>query len=313
MKIASAGSLNLSLFFIRDYSLSFAVHVGTACCALSFVMALISARIKRNVLKRDRSKIYVEEIEASSNTLNEPQCQRKGKVVPLNDTISSEKTPVDDQVNVKDLCTLNQTYWILFSISVTLYGSIFPFLNISQELFQSKWFPNNPEYAALAMSIPDIVAVFAVPLFGLLLDNYGHQSEMMPAAAAFVAVSHILTGFTDTSPFITMTIIGFGYSLFASSLWSSVPLLVGTHQIGTAYGILFCGLNLSLSLFPIAISLIQGKVSQGDYFLIQIFFIVLSGISFLFGVGLCTTMTYKNQLNNSLSKQQSNFDFTVEN
>ncbi len=51
-------------------------------------------------------------------------------------------------------------------------------------------------------------------------------------------------------PSISIFIIGLGYSLIATALWATVPIVIHKNYQGTAFGILSYIQNFGLMLFP---------------------------------------------------------------
>jgi len=50
-----------------------------------------------------------------------------------------------------------------------------------------------------------------------------------------------------------MIMMGFAYSIYAGALWSSVPYVVKTNTIGTAFGLCTAIQNIGLTILPFAI------------------------------------------------------------
>ena len=55
-------------------------------------------------------------------------------------------------------------------------------------------------------------------------------------AAAIQIVVYMIFAFTVWNPAVGMTLLGISYSIGASSIWGSIPLVVPKGAVGTANG-----------------------------------------------------------------------------
>ncbi|KAG0376173.1 hypothetical protein BGX24_008166 [Mortierella sp. AD032] len=187
----------------------------------------------------------------------------------------------DDQMLYSEILTLQPTFWILSLICISLYGAVVPFIHISSDFLQKKWYMKDPTKAGAVMSIPDIVSSVGSPLCGYLVDRFGHRARYIPLSAILLMWTHAQLGFTFITPVIGMFILGLAYSLFASVLWPCIPFLVKDHQLGTAYGLVTIALNISLTFFPMIVASILGK---GSYLHVEGLFITLAFIGLLLSI-----------------------------
>ncbi|KAG0053232.1 hypothetical protein BGZ83_001470 [Gryganskiella cystojenkinii] len=187
----------------------------------------------------------------------------------------------DDQMLYSEVFTLQTNFWILCLCCISLYGAVVPFIHISSDFLQRKWYMKNPTRAGAVMSIPDVVSSVGSPICGFLVDKFGHRARYIPLSAIFLIWAHAQLGFTMITPVIAMVVLGFAYSLFASVLWPCIPFLVKDHQLGTAYGLVTIALNISLTVFPMMVASILAK-TRGSYPIVEGLFITLAAV----GLGL---------------------------
>ncbi|KAF9133851.1 hypothetical protein BGW39_008762 [Mortierella sp. 14UC] len=187
----------------------------------------------------------------------------------------------DDQMLYSEIFTLQPTFWILSLICISLYGAVVPFIHISSDFLQKKWYMKNPKRAGAVMSIPDIVSSIGSPLCGYLVDRFGHRARYIPLSAILLIWTHAQLGLTYITPVIGMFILGLAYSLFASVLWPCIPFLVKDHQLGTAYGLVTIALNISLTFFPMVVASI---LSKGSYLHVEGLFITLAFIGLFLSI-----------------------------
>jgi len=123
------------------------------------------------------------------------------------------------------------------------------------------------------------------PLCGYLVDRFGHRARYIPVSALLLMWAHTQLGFTQLNPVLAMLVLGLAYSLFASALWPCIPFLVEDHQLGTAYGLVTIALNISLTVFPMAVAAIL-HLTDGSYQWVEGLFITLAGIGFILSIVL---------------------------
>ena len=90
-----------------------------------------------------------------------------------------------------------------------------------------------------------LISAFASPVLGFAIDKIGRNVAFVLTAVLMTLLSHILLAVTQINPYVSITMMGFGYSLLASALWPMVALIVPLHRQGTAFGkLLLISVNL---------------------------------------------------------------------
>ncbi|KAI8601480.1 major facilitator superfamily domain-containing protein [Dissophora ornata] len=189
----------------------------------------------------------------------------------------------DDQMVYTEIFTLQPNFWILCLCCISLYGAVVPFIHVSSDFLQKKWYMKNPTKAGAVMSIPDIVSSVGSPLCGYLVDRFGHRARYIPFSAILLIWAHTQLGFTFVTPIAAMFVLGLAYSLFASVLWPCIPFLVKDHQLGTAYGLVTIALNISLTFFPMIVATILHD-TDGSYVHVEGLFIGLAAIGMVLSI-----------------------------
>lgn len=127
-----------------------------------------------------------------------------------------------------------------------------------------------PEEANTVNSMIYLVAAFASPVFGYVVDRTGRNVMWVFGSIAITILAHSLLAFTFLSPYYGTIIMGFAYSMLASSLWPLVALIIPEYQLGTAYGICQSVQNLGLAV----VSMFAGVIiDRGGYLMLELFFI----------------------------------------
>ena len=116
-----------------------------------------------------------------------------------------------------------------------------------------------------------LLAVGITPILGKYVDNKGKAASMLMLGSILLIVCHLTFAFVlpqfKGSPlggvvlaFSTILVLGASFSLVPASLWPSVPKLVDSKVIGSAYALIFWIQNIGLWLFPLLI----GKILKAS-------------------------------------------------
>lgn len=151
-----------------------------------------------------------------------------------------------------DLVRFDRSYWYIVGLCVTFYSVIFPF----RSTFAIEYFQNaqglSLEQAGQMNGHVFLAAIFATPLFGLIVDRLGRRSiAMFFGSLLLLAVFPILL-YTDWDLWVSTVMIGIAFSLVPAVLWASVPYLVDSHRLGTALGLMTMLQNVGLTVVNVA-------------------------------------------------------------
>ena len=119
-----------------------------------------------------------------------------------------------------------------------------------------------------------LLAVGITPILGKYVDHKGKAASMLVLGSVLLIVCHLTFAFVlpmfkgneiggVALAFVTILILGASFSLVPVSLWPSVPKLVDSKIIGSAYALIFWIQNIGLWLFPLLIGKIL-KASNPD-------------------------------------------------
>ncbi|ORZ32213.1 hypothetical protein BCR44DRAFT_1515571 [Catenaria anguillulae PL171] len=154
----------------------------------------------------------------------------------------------------KSILQLGASFWIVCLLAILLYGSVMPFINITQTclshhpVIQSKWYPGDLQTAGALMSLPDLLCAILTPLFGLIADKLGGQpTRLLPLSGVLLAIAHSLLFFTSLPPAPSLVLLGIGTATFLATLWPTVSMLVPDALLGTAIGAVQVAVNAALA------------------------------------------------------------------
>lgn len=126
--------------------------------------------------------------------------------------------------------------------------------------------------ASAIFAVFPLLAVGITPILGNYVDYKGKAASMLVLGALLLIICHLTFAFIlplfKDSPvggvvvaYVTILVLGASFSLVPASLWPSVPKLVDSKIIGSAYALIFWIQNIGLWLFPMLIGKILDKTN----------------------------------------------------
>ena len=211
------------------------------------------------------------------------------------------KADAGDRIVFSDIGKFGARYWYVVALCVTFYSAIFPFTALSTDMFNIKWgIPTSVEgsggffgqvfssFFHMFSTAPGItsIVIFAsmllAPFAGRLVDRVGKRAQFMIAGALLLIPCHLAMGLTRIYPVYPMILLGFAFVLVPAAMWPSVPLIVRSERVGTAFGLMTAIQNIGLGLFPLLNGLLRDKT--GDYVASQVMFAGLGLVGLTFAL-----------------------------
>ncbi len=183
---------------------------------------------------------------------------------------------VAEKIKFKDIKEFKPTFWFVTFLCLTFYSAIFPFTALSTDFFVDKWgiartaqaaggflnqvFANLIHMFSTAGGISSII-VFAsmifAPFAGGLIDKIGKRATLMIVGSLILIPCHLSMGLTKIYPAYSMVLLGAAFVLVPAAMWPSVPLIVRSERVGTAFGLMTAIQNVGLGLFPLLNGLLR--------------------------------------------------------
>ena len=127
--------------------------------------------------------------------------------------------------------------------------------------------------AAAIFAVFPLLAVGITPILGKYVDYKGKAASMLVLGSLLLIACHltfafILPMFKGNNvggicvAYLTILVLGASFSLVPASLWPSVPKLVDSKIIGSAYALIFWIQNIGLWLFPMLIGKVLDATNQ---------------------------------------------------
>jgi len=174
-------------------------------------------------------------------------------------------------------------YIIMLVVAVTGFISNFQKDNVKRYIFLGISFVALIVYCYMGYMRQSAESIFAVfpllavlitPILGNYLDHKGKGASMLVLGSLLLIACHLTFAFIlplfkgnavggAIVAYVTILVLGSSFSLVPASLWPSVPKLVDSKVIGSAYALIFWIQNIGLWLFPLLIGKVLDKTNPG--------------------------------------------------
>lgn len=203
----------------------------------------------------------------------------------------------DDPFKVSDLRLIfaSKVFWLVALLCVVYYSAIFPFQKYAVNMLQCN-LNYTAEQAGFVFAGFPLGAAVVTPLLGIFLDCRGKGASMLMWGAILMIVCHLTFALALPATrsvviaFAAIILLGISFSLVPAALWPSVPKLVDSRLLGSAYAIIFWIQNIGLYSFPIIIGRVLQSSNPGvtnpleyDYTAPMLVFSTLGAMALLLG------------------------------
>lgn len=142
-----------------------------------------------------------------------------------------------DKLVLSDLFVFSRSFWFVVLLCVTFYSAIFPFRSFAIKFFIESW-EMTRQAAGQFNSVLPIAAMFATPLFGLLVDKVGKRALFMMAGSFLLMPVYLMMAYHLTPLWVPIVMMGIAFSLIPAVMWPSVAYIVEERRLGTAYSVM---------------------------------------------------------------------------
>jgi MFS family permease len=175
-----------------------------------------------------------------------------------------------DKVVFGDLFKFGVSYWYIVALCVTFYSGIFPFQTFAVKFFMEAH-GTSREVGGFLSSMLTLFAMFATPLFGLLVDRIGRRALLMMFGSMLLIPVYLMMAYLHSASYVSlhipffgdwnlpvlllgvMAMMGVAFSLIPAVMWPSVAYIVDQSKLGTAYGLMTMIQNIGLFGFNLVI------------------------------------------------------------
>jgi len=164
------------------------------------------------------------------------------------DTNSKDESE-DEEFKIKDLGFIlkNKGWWYISILCALFYSAVFPFLKYATALMINK-FGVSENLAGIIPGLLPFGTILLTPVFGNMIDKKGKGASIMIFGSILIIVVHLLFAVPILNHYLIaialMIILGIGFSLVPSAMWPSVPKIIPSKQLGSAYALIFYVQNI---------------------------------------------------------------------
>jgi MFS family permease len=155
-------------------------------------------------------------------------------------------SPPPERFDWRHLLSFRAEYWLLVAVCVSFYSVIFPF----RSTFAIKYLQQAQGFslaqAGMLNSYVFLAAVFATPVFGLLLDRLGRNTVLLALGSSLLPLSFLVLGAMPGGAGLSTALLGVSFSFLPAVLWPTVVRYSPPEHLGTAYGLMTTMQNAGL-------------------------------------------------------------------
>lgn len=150
----------------------------------------------------------------------------------------------------------SQLFWIIALLCVLYYSAIFPFQRFGTNMLQCNLGISDTEAADLLRWFP-VGALCLTPPLGYFLDKIGRGATMLMIGSLLLIGCHLVFALvlpanpSKALALCTIIVLGISFSLVPAALWPSVPKVMDSRYLGSAYSLIFWVQNIGLFGIPI--------------------------------------------------------------
>lgn len=156
------------------------------------------------------------------------------------------------KIPLGEVFRFNRSFWLIAALCFTFYGCIFPFETFGQKfLIEARHL--SPQAASLLVGMEPFFSLIGMPIFGLLVDRYGHRSLLMMFGSLLIVPVFPMLGYTNISPVIPLAMMGVAFALVPAVMWPALVYVVDKSRLGLANGMLDSVQQLGLVIINLLI------------------------------------------------------------
>jgi MFS family permease len=162
--------------------------------------------------------------------------------------------PAEALPRVGDVFRFNKSFWLIAALCVTFYGCIFPFQTFGQKfLIEARGV--SPQTASLLVGMEPLFSLIGMPIFGSVVDRYGHRSVFMMVGSALLLPVFLMLAYTDIPPVVPMAMMGVAFGLVPAVMWPSLAYVCERSRLGIANGMLDTVQQIGLVIINLGIGM----------------------------------------------------------
>jgi MFS family permease len=162
----------------------------------------------------------------------------------------------------------SKMFWIIALLCVLYYSAIFPFQRYATNFLECTLTIPADAAANLFRWFP-ILAMVLTPFLGSFIDYKGKGASMLMYGALIMILCHLAFAFVlpvfpkQWFALLIIVVLGVSFSLVPAALWPSVPKIIDSRYLGSAYSLIFWIQNIGLCFVPKIIGNVLDSTNPG--------------------------------------------------
>jgi MFS family permease len=153
-----------------------------------------------------------------------------------------------EKITFQDLFRFSRSYWLICALCFTFYSAVFPFQTFAVKFFQEAHGLTR-ERGGFLTSLLILMAMFATPAFGFLVDMIGRRALLMMLGSILLLPVFLMLAYAPVPPVVPILMLGLSFSLIPAVMWPSVAYVVQEKRLGTGLGLMTLLQNIGLAGF----------------------------------------------------------------
>ncbi|KAH7820036.1 putative sodium glucose transporter [Monocercomonoides exilis] len=144
---------------------------------------------------------------------------------------------------LRDISKFPLQFWLLVIVTPLLYATVNSIISVIVDFLKTQY-DFSSFTAGLHSSIIYLVSLVGCALSGAAVDKIGLRLTMLIISCVLLIAFVSLLAYTSVLPFIPLLLGGISYSIFASLIWSLIPVLLPQASAGTGNSLVSCSFML---------------------------------------------------------------------
>lgn len=158
-----------------------------------------------------------------------------------------EDSSVDTRESLRGLLS-NFKLWLVALIWALCNAQLLSYVTFGPQYFQK--IGMNVQKAGFLSSFIMLVPIFLSPIVGIIIDKFGWKKRLLLIGSIISVFTFIIIGRTSFGIPLWAVALGIGFAPVPVFVFSTLPEIVETNQMGMGLGILTAASNLGIAIGP---------------------------------------------------------------
>ncbi|KAH7829454.1 putative sodium glucose transporter [Monocercomonoides exilis] len=181
--------------------------------------------------------------------------EKKAEGIKVNSSGKTNRASAENKMRLKDLLQFPIQFWLLVFVTPFCYSTVNCVVAVIVDFLKTE-FDVSSFTAGLYSSIIYLVSLVGCSISGAVADYFGCRLTLLLLSAIFLCAFISFLALSNVLPVIPLVFGGLSYSIYASLIWSFVPIILPSHCAATGNALL----SFSSSFVSGILSLVIGAI-----------------------------------------------------